>query len=190
MNVDSPAATTNSTALSSLRNNELDAGVPSRKTAIGNRSHTRLQAAGLPVPANSNKSPRLTSSPHPPFSSPAAGLQRLVNSADSDDLKQLLLDLSKDPRFASHRSTLRLAADQVRIKAFGYNRETTKRKILKLIKEFECIEIEDLVDETNIDDREIKSALIELIEDGKVKEGKRRRWQEPGKHYNPVFYLM
>jgi hypothetical protein len=156
-----------------------DAGVPSRKTAAGHGPHNRLQSAGSP--AKSNKAPCLTSSPHPPLS---------LNSDDSEKLKQLLIDLSKDPKYASHRSTLRMAADQVRVTAFGYNRATTKRKIMKLVEEFHQLEIEDLVDETKIAENEIRAALLELTDEGKLKPGRRRRWQEPGKHYNAIFYLV
>lgn len=106
---------------------------------------------------------------------------------DSNGLKQLLLELSKRPEFAVHKSTLRSAADRVREIAFGYNRETTKRKIMKLLQEFHQLEIDDLTDETRIAEKEIRAGLAELIAAGRVKLGHRRRWQEPGKHYNELF---
>lgn len=89
-----------------------------------------------------------------------------------------------------------MAADSVRVKAFGYNRQTTRRKIMKLLIEFHRLEIEDLTDETKIPEKEIKAAISELVAMGSVKhgekfyrvqEGKRRRWQEPGKHYNKLY---
>lgn len=106
---------------------------------------------------------------------------------DSQGLKQLLLELSKRPELAVHKSTLRSAANRVRETAFGYNRSATKKKILKLLQEFYQLEIDDLTDETKIAEKEIRAGLEELIAAGRVKRGHRRRWQEPGKHYNELF---
>jgi hypothetical protein len=119
-----------------------------------------------------------------------SGLPHPPQSLDDEWLKQHLLSLSKHPELAAHRSTLRSAADRVREKAFGYNRATTKRKILKLVKEYFCLELEDIVDETRIAEKEVKAAIAELLADGKLKKGRRRRWQEPGKHFNDTYELV
>jgi hypothetical protein len=104
-------------------------------------------------------------------------------------LKQLLLDLSKDEEYKDFRSILRVAADTVRQKAFGYNRSVTKRKILKLLAEYFTLEIVDIVDETGISEKEIKAAIADLIKENAIVEGERRRWQEVGKHYNKIYEL-
>ena len=104
-------------------------------------------------------------------------------------LKQLLIDLSKDEEHQDFRSILREAADRVRQKAFGFNRIVTKRKIINLIREFEICEMEDFLVELKLPKKEIKSALDELLKEEKVIEGNRRRWQEPGKHYNLIYSL-
>lgn len=104
-------------------------------------------------------------------------------------LKQLLFDLSKEEDYKDYRSILRSAADSVRIKAFGYNRAVTKRKILKLLSEFYNLEIVDLVEDTGIAEKEIKAAVADLIAEEKITEGERRRYQEPGKHYNKIYEL-
>jgi hypothetical protein len=183
MNLDSQtvAAPQNTTALPALFNNDSqDASVLARKTAAD-----KSRTTGYP----SQSIPRLKSNvSHPP------SISTLVintnGTENADKLKNLLLELSRDPDHSQFKTILRLAADQVRVKAFGYNRATTKRRIVKLLEEFHCLEIEDLMDETGIDANEIKSALIELVEDCKITEGRRRRWQEPGKHYNPIFELV
>jgi hypothetical protein len=113
----------------------------------------------------------------------------LNSNCAHEELKQLLLSLSKKPEYAAHRSTLRSAADRVREKAFGYNRSTTKRKITKLLTEFHCLELEDFIAETGIAPKEVNAAIEELIVEGKIRQGKRRRWQEPGKHFNPLYEL-
>jgi acetate kinase len=104
-------------------------------------------------------------------------------------LKQLLLDLSKEEDYKDFRSIIRAAADSVREKAFGYNRSVTKRKILKLLAEFFALELDDITFETGIGEKEIKAALDDLIKENKIVEGRRRRWQEAGKHYNPIYEL-
>lgn len=119
---------------------------------------------------------------HPPLNSSAA-------ESPADRLKNLLLSLSRDPENKAYKSILRAAADSVRHTAFGYNRATTKRKILKLLEEFTCLEVVDITDETGIAESEVKAALIELVADGKAVLGKRRRWQEPGKHYNEIYEI-
>lgn len=130
-----------------------------------------------------NPPPSNTRLSHPILSSEPAA------ESSADGLKRLLLSLSKEPQNSQFRSILRQAADSVRQQAFGYNRTVTKKKILKLLAEFDCLELEDLVDETRIKSAEIASAIDQLIDEGKILRGKRRRWQEPGKHYNDIFYL-
>ncbi|MBX3288431.1 MAG: hypothetical protein KF855_03705 [Acidobacteria bacterium] len=105
-------------------------------------------------------------------------------------LRDHLIALAQKPENSSFKSILRSAAESIRVTAFGYNRATTKRKILRLLKEFHCLEILDIVDETNIKDSEIKAALAELVCESKIRLGKRRRWQEPGKHYNEIYELV
>ena len=82
------------------------------------------------------------------------------NSLEPKQLKDLLLELAK--KHKSFSSILRGAANEIRNRTEGYNRTVTRNKILKLLKEFECCEIVDLVDETGINEKEIKAALAEL----------------------------
>lgn len=104
-------------------------------------------------------------------------------------LKQLLLDLSKEEENKDFRTILRDAAASIREKAFGYNRAVTKKKILKMLNEFELCEIADFTDEFKMPEREITEALDDLLKENKICEGQRRRWQELGKHYNRTFEL-
>jgi DNA-binding transcriptional ArsR family regulator len=97
--------------------------------------------------------------------------------------------LSRRPENSKYKRTLRRAADEIREKAFGYNRQTTRRKILKLLSEFHICEIDDFTCETGIAEPEIRAALAELAAENKIKIGRRRRWQEAGKHYNEIFEL-
>jgi hypothetical protein len=159
-----------------------DAGALARKNAAGKSRRTgyKKQTHQLKTPSHN------PDVPHPEISTLSINTS---GTANAEKLKGLLLELSKDPEHAQFKSILRLAADQVRITAFGYNRSTTKKKIIRLLEEFHCLEIEDIADETAIDEREIRAALLELVNEGRIKHGKRRRWQEPGKHYNDIFYL-
>lgn len=104
-------------------------------------------------------------------------------------LKQLLLDLSKEDDYKDFRTILRDAASNIREKAFGFNRIVTKKRILKLLNEFDLCEIVDFTDELKLPEKEIRGALDDLLKDESIVEGKRRRWQEPGKHYNQTFEL-
>ena len=104
-------------------------------------------------------------------------------------LKQLLLDLSKEEINQDFRSILRDAANKVREKAFGFNRSVTKRKIVGLIREFEICEMDDFLEEFKLPKKEVAAALDELEREAAIKTGKRRRWQEVGKHYNTTYEL-
>jgi predicted Rossmann fold nucleotide-binding protein DprA/Smf involved in DNA uptake len=108
-------------------------------------------------------------------------------------LKQNLLDLSRLPENKPFKSSLRQAADSIRNTAFGFNREVTKKKIIKLLDAenggYDCLEIDDFIDETGLPETELRPALIELEKAGKIEADKRRRWQEPGKHYNDIWRL-
>lgn len=116
---------------------------------------------------------------------------QILDSAETHaaGLKQLLLDLSKDEKNKDFRTILRDAASSIREKAFGYNRAVTKKRICKLLAEFECCEIYDFTDELGLPEKEIKAAILDLLKEEKIVEGKRRRWQEAGKHYNPIYEL-
>ena len=110
-------------------------------------------------------------------------------SHSSKELKELILSLAKEPKFKIFSPLLRSTANQIRIQSEGYNRKVTINKIIKLLQEFEQCEIIDFVDETGIDEKEIKAALAELVASGKIGTRQRRRWQEAGKHYNDIYYL-
>ena len=113
-----------------------------------------------------------------------------LNNSRAAKLKQLLLDLSKDEEHQDFRSILREAADRVRQKAFGFNRSVTKRKILNLIREFEICEMDDFLDELKLPKKEIAAALDELEAEKKILVGKRRRFQEAGKHFNLIYKIQ
>jgi hypothetical protein len=108
----------------------------------------------------------------------------------AEELKKLLLDMAAKPEYAPYQKTLRAAAGEVKIAAFGYNRGTTRKRILKLLAEYEQLEIDDLTSETRIAEKEIRAAIEELIAERKIIRGKRRRWSEPGKHYNDIYLLV
>lgn len=105
------------------------------------------------------------------------------------ELKDLLLNLAKEQKYKNFGSLLRSTANQVREKSEGYNRKVTKNKIIKLLREFEQCELIDFTDETGIAAKEIKEALQELTKEGIVGSKLRRRWQEPGKHFNEIYFL-
>ena len=119
----------------------------------------------------------------------AENQQSDYNSSRAQKLKQLLLDLSKEEENTDFRSILRDAADKIRTKSFGFNRAVTKRKIINLIREFEICEMDDFLFEFKLPKTEITAALGELIAEEKIVEGRRRRWQEMGKHYNSIYSL-
>lgn len=124
-------------------------------------------------------SPHVTTRQHPILKAEAAAIL----------LKQILSDLADKPEYRQFRTILKTASEAVREKAFGYNRRTTRRRILKLLSEFHCLELTDITDETRLPEREVREALDEIIASGEISRGKRRRWQEPGKHYNDIFEL-
>ena len=129
----------------------------------------------------------MNSALNPPVS---AHLQQPDSSSSrAQKLKQLLLDLSNEKENTDFRSILREAAERIRTKSFGFNRAVTKRKIVNLIREFEICEMDDFLFEFKLPKAEITDALGELIAEEKIVEGKRRRWQEAGKHYNLIYKL-
>lgn len=129
-----------------------------------------------------NSRPLFESTLSHPFSS-------VEEKDQANSLKDLLLQLAKDSPNRQFSTILRNAAESVRNSAFGYNRKVTKNKIIKLLQEFECCELADFVDETKIPSKEILPALEELEKENKIRIELRRRWQEPGKHYNNLYYL-
>lgn len=110
-------------------------------------------------------------------------------------LHRLLLDLSKDESEKELRSAIRQTSDFFREKFFGLSERQVKTRILEVMKdyfdgeEYRGLEIDNLAEQTGIKESQLLPVLKAMVAGGAVLEGRRRRWQEPGKHYNSIYKL-
>lgn len=130
-----------------------------------------------------------SASPARTFQSNLTAESRPNPEANAAQLKQFLLDLSKRDENKEFRGILRQASDRIREKAFGVNRAVVKRKIVNFLRTYELGEMDDFLDEIKVSKKEIVMALDELLKGGTIETGQRRRWQEPGKHFNTTYQL-
>ncbi|HEX8249004.1 MAG TPA: hypothetical protein VF599_12575 [Pyrinomonadaceae bacterium] len=106
---------------------------------------------------------------------------------NADKLKQTLLELSRQDENRFFQSVLLAAATEIREKTHGVNSVSARNKIVKVFQEFGSLEMDDLTDETKLSEPDIRKVLLKLEEENLIVEGKRRRWQEAGKHYNELW---
>ncbi len=52
-----------------------------------------------------------------------------------------------------------------------------------------ALEIDNLAEQTGIKEEKLLPVVKAMVEDGTLLEGRRRRWQEMGEHYNPLYKL-
>ncbi|MCD9186743.1 MAG: hypothetical protein LUM44_09935 [Pyrinomonadaceae bacterium] len=110
-------------------------------------------------------------------------------------LKNFLVELSKQPEVTEYRSIIRKAADAIREKAFGISDRKVESKLTEAFEEYFngenyiFVEMSDLIELTGLREKEIEPILTKMISKGVVETSQRRRWNEPGKHYNDLYRL-
>jgi hypothetical protein len=110
-------------------------------------------------------------------------------------LHRLLLDLAKDTSEKEAKWAFRSTADFFREKFFGPTETQIKLHITGVLEEYfdgetyRPLEIDNLAELTGIAEEKLLPVLNKLVADGTILQGRRRRWQEAGKHYNPLYKL-
>lgn len=110
-------------------------------------------------------------------------------------LHRLMLDLAKEEPEKQLKSAVRHTADFFREKFFGPTETQIKLRITGALEEYfdgetyRALEIDNLAELTGISEEKLLPVLEKLVADGTIVEGRRRRWQEMGKHYNPIYSL-
>jgi hypothetical protein len=110
-------------------------------------------------------------------------------------LHRLLLDLSKNTLEKEAKWAYRSTADFFRERLFGVTETQIKLRITGALEEYfdgetyRPLEIDNLAEITGIAEEKLLPVLEKLVADGTLIRGRRRRWQEMGKHYNPIYKL-
>ncbi|MBS1797824.1 MAG: hypothetical protein JSS81_28645 [Acidobacteria bacterium] len=110
-------------------------------------------------------------------------------------IHRLLLDMARDESEKEVKSVIRKTADFFRENFFGKTRAQIKAAIVSVLEDY-CdgqeahpVEINNLAELTGIREKELKPALSELAGEKKILVGRRRRFNEPGEHYNLIYKL-
>ncbi len=110
-------------------------------------------------------------------------------------LHRLLLDLSKHTSEKEAKYAFRQTADYFREKFFGPTETQIKARVREALKDYfdgetyTALEIDNLSELTGVVEEKLLPVLQKMVSEGTLIQGRRRRWQEFGKHYNPIYKL-
>ena len=142
-----------------------------------------------------------TAFPLSPFATPLSSeLARPFYPDDSAatraaKVKQLLLDLSKDETDKELKSVFRQTADFFRESFFGLTSKQIRSRITRVLEDYfdgetyTALEIDNLVEQTGIKEDALLPILSKMVAAGHIIQGRRRRWNELGEHYNAIYKL-
>ena len=117
------------------------------------------------------------------------------NDEKAQKLHRLLLDLAKDTDEKEVKTIFRSTADFFRDKFFGLTEAQIKTRIKEALEDYfdgevyHALEVDNLAEETGIKEAILLPVLKKMVADGTLLQGRRRRWQEMGEHYNPIYKL-
>ena len=110
-------------------------------------------------------------------------------------LHRLLLDLAKDTSEKELKSAFRKTADFLRESLFGKTEAQIRTAITEAFKdyfdgeEYRALEINNLAELTGIDEQQLSPVLNKMVAKGEILQGRRRRFNEAGEHYNAIYKL-
>ncbi len=110
-------------------------------------------------------------------------------------VKQLLVDLSRDEDDKELRSAFRATAEFFRESFFGLTKKQIRTRIKNCLEdyfdgeEYRALEIDNIFELTGIKPEKLQPVLEKMVKQKIVLQGRRRRWNEPGEHYNAIYKL-
>jgi hypothetical protein len=120
----------------------------------------------------------------------------LTNKEDkAKKIHRLLLDLARDESEKELKSVYRKTADFFREKVFGLTEAQIKSAILEVLEDYfdgidyNAVEIDNISEVTGIKEKELLPVLNKMVAAGEILQGRRRRFQEFGEHYNAIYKL-
>jgi hypothetical protein len=120
-------------------------------------------------------------------------------SASTDEkakkIHRFLLDLAKSESEKEMKSFFRQTADFFRDTVFGKSEKQIRSCIINVLEDYfdgenyVALEIENIAEESSIRIEALQPVLDNMVKKGEILQGKRRRFQEAGKHFNPIYKL-
>lgn len=110
-------------------------------------------------------------------------------------IKQLLLDLAQEESDPSLKSAIRQTADFFRENFFGLTEKKIRSRIVEVLEDYfdgeqyNALEIDNISELTGIKPEILLPVLEKMIRCGIVLEGRRKRFNELGNHYNRIYCL-
>ena len=105
-------------------------------------------------------------------------------------LNKLLLKLAKTETDKDLRIAIKDSIKAINHKIFGHTIAEIKATVRELLNEYYSLELVDLCELSGVHEKQMNSVLQMMEDDNLIVRGKRRRWQEMGKHYNDLFSLV
>lgn len=120
------------------------------------------------------------------------------NLSPQDKAKKIhrfLLDLAKDESEKEIKSIYRQTADYFRDTFFGKSEKQIRSCIIAVLEDYfdgenyVALEIENISEQSGIRVEALQPVLDKMVKESEILLGRRRRFQEAGKHYNPIYKL-
>lgn len=126
---------------------------------------------------------------HPPFLTISSGAET------AKKLHRLLLDLSRDTSEREASSAFRKTADFFRETYFGLTEKKIRSRVVECLEDYfdgetyTALEIENIAEITGIKEEILAPVIARMVKSSVLIEGRRRRFNEWGEHYNPIYKL-
>ena len=126
---------------------------------------------------------------HPSLFKPASARDTALR------LHRLLLDLSKDTSEKEASKALRKTADFFRETYFGLTEKKIRSRIVECLEEYfdgeiyTPLEIENIAEVTGLKEEILLPVINRMVKQKILIQGRRRRFNEWGEHYNPIYKL-
>lgn len=149
-----------------------------------------VEVLSKPIPANLQSDQSKTSAAaRPQFSGKDSAEEKATK------LHRHLLDLARDTDEKEARTIFRATADFFRESYFGLTDKEIKARIAAVLEEYfdgevyRALEIENIAELSGIDKAILLPVLSRMVKRGIIEQGRRRRYNEMGEHYNPIYKL-
>ena len=126
---------------------------------------------------------------------PHPSLENLTGTEKARLLHRLLLDSSRDTAETEASAAFRKTADFLRETYFGLTEKKIRCKIRECLEDYfdgenyVALEVDNIGELTGIAVEVLLPVLQRMTKAGILLQGRRRRWNELGEHYNPIYKL-
>jgi hypothetical protein len=107
----------------------------------------------------------------------------------AESINKLLQKLAKTETDKELRIAIKESIKTIRTRVLGHTIKEVKAIVMELLNDYYTLETADLIALSGVHENQMNFVLQIMEEQNLIEKGKRRRWHEPGKHYNDLWGL-